>query len=134
MIRDSLDAIYAAIPPVSGCRKGCSDCCGPIPLGTIEADRIKHFVRPAARHAAIPSAEAIVSTPANACGGCAYATVSGCAIYNDRPFICRLFGAVADVVDLTCPHGARAEQPLDRDQADALGMRYMEFIHSGAQL
>lgn len=128
---DTLDAIYAEIPAVSGCRRGCSDCCGPVPLGHIEADRVRHIIRPVARHTALPGSQHIGSTPRNTCGGCAYATNNGCSIYHERPFVCRLYAAVDGEPNLKCPHGAKADRPLSRAQAAALGQRYMILIHEG---
>lgn len=126
---DTLDAIYAAIPPVAGCRRGCSDCCQAVPMGRIEAERVRHVIRPLDGHRALPrDAQASMSSTPAGCNGCAYAGPAGCAIYQDRPFVCRLFAAVEGNPDLACPHGARAERPLSRAEADALGMRYMEII------
>lgn len=132
---EPLDEIYAQILPVVGCRKGCNDCCGAVPMGRIEAERVRHPLQPERGHAALPgeAQSAIASTPRSFCGGCAYSTPNGCAIYDQRPFICRLFGAVDGEPNLACPHGAHAERPLTRQQADVLGMKYIELVHGVRQ-
>lgn len=59
-------------------------------------------------------------TPIKAdCKTCQFSTSEGCAIYANRPLICRLFGAV-DTPWLTCPHGASAAQLLSEDDATEL--------------
>ena len=131
MKRDPLEAIYARIPPVVGCRKGCSDCCAPVPLGQIEAARVRHPMPPERGHPSLPdiAQSVMASTPSSFCGGCAYSTPNGCAIYDQRPFICRLFGTVDGEPKLTCRHGAHAEVPLTKKQSDTLAMEYIALVH-----
>lgn len=132
---ESLDAIYARIPDVVGCRTGCNDCCSAVPLGRIEAARIRHPMPAQLGHPSLPDVaqSVMASTPISFCGGCAYSTPNGCAIYDQRPFICRLFGTVEGEPKLTCRHGARAERPLTKQQADALAMDYVALVHKAAQ-
>lgn len=115
-----LESLYARIPKVEGCRTNCSDCCGVVPMTGEEADAIPVMI------AARPGGTGEMRfTPFNHCGTCEYATPSGCAIYGHRPFICRLFGAVADEPRLTCPHGAKAANPLTPEEARALTDEYV---------
>ena len=41
---------------------------------------------------------------------CPHLGDGGCAVYAERPVICRLFGTTSR---LACPHGRRPEQMLD---------------------
>ena len=72
------------------CIPGCSDCCGPVVFSKTEWDRVKDKRR----------ATSIT---------CPYVEDGKCAIYRDRPIICRLFGTVED---LQCPHGCKPEGGL----------------------
>ena len=115
---DPLHALYKRIPKVLGCRTGCSDCCGPVPMNAQEA-RVK---------ADPPPREFMghTFTPLKPdCGTCAYATPEGCAIYEDRPFMCRLFATTVEEPLLTCPHGAKPVHPLSAKQVAALTAAYM---------
>lgn len=110
---DRLQAIYNRIPRVRGCKRGCSDCCGPVPVCAAEAARIAS-PQPLARW------ERGWITPVRGdCMSCAYASPMGCTIYETRPILCRLFGAV-DHPGMTCPHGARAKRLLRNDEARQL--------------
>ncbi len=114
-----LARLYGEIPKVRGCRPECSDCCGPVPMTAPEARAVPHVVRPA------PRGDGNFLTPTLPCRSCAYSTPQGCAIYESRPLMCRLFGAVADEPMLECPHGAKAKRPLSRDAGRALVARYL---------
>ena len=50
-------------------------------------------------------------------GLCVYATEEGCACYEERPLMCRLFGAVEN---LRCPHGCAPAVLLTRGAAQVL--------------
>lgn len=119
----ALEALYSRIPAVSGCRTGCNDCCGPVPLTRDEAAKVTSPIMPERLGAAMV-------TPIKACGSCAYSTAKGCAIYSARPFMCRLFGAVADAPRLACPHGAIAQNPLSPAEAEALTREYIGMTES----
>lgn len=113
-----LDALYARIPAVTGCKTGCSDCCGPVPMRADEARRVAHPMQP-------ERFGPLLLTPTN-CMTCAYSSDAGCAIYASRPLMCRLFGAVADEPRLQCPHGAQAKRPLSADAARRLVAEYQQ--------
>lgn len=120
MIRSAdLQAIYDRIPKVVGCRTNCADCCGPVPINAEEAAAIPAMI--AARPGGTGDTQ---YTPFDRCGTCRYATPAGCMIYETRPFMCRIFGAVENEPRLTCPHGAKALNPLSREQARALTEEY----------
>jgi hypothetical protein len=67
-----IQKLYKKIPP-SVCGAGCFKCCiNSIQLSPEECSRIGGYEY-------------------NGC--CPHLTDKGCAVYNDRPFICRLYGA-----------------------------------------
>jgi hypothetical protein len=49
----------------------------------------------------------------------------GCAIYDNRPFLCRLFGTVES---MPCPHGAGPEEMLSREDERELMKSYHRLI------
>ena len=96
---------YSKIPAVAGCRPGCTDCCGPVPFAPAEV---------------MAAVEASGRWPfVDADCNCGYSLKGKCDIYEVRPLICRLFGAVDDP-GLACPHGARAARPLSAEEGGAM--------------
>lgn len=106
-ISAAIDQLYAKIPRVEGCVKGCTDCCGPVPFSIVEAAR------------AGPEDH----RPDHNCIDCPHSKNGGCDIYKNRPLMCRLFAATEDP-GLTCPHGARAKVLLTSEQSHALMDEY----------
>lgn len=91
--------------PAMECIDGCTDCCGPVPVNMVEIARIEH--------------------KRGRSGGidCQYATGGRCMIYENRPVMCRLFGAV-DTPMLECPHGRHPLQRLSTAEADEILREY----------
>lgn len=102
--------------PSFDCKAGCHDCCGPVPFTKKERDAaisrrpLVHFEEFGDRW--MPSAALLSFT-------CPFLEVDGCAIYSDRPMICRVFGA-SDDPKLTCPHGCGPKKPLTASDAERL--------------
>lgn len=101
-----LDNLIKQIPSFE-CIPGCHDCCGPVPMSKTELKAIKGVKRS-------PSVKL----------SCPYECKKGCAIYEHRPLICRLFGAVNDPL-LKCHHGFMPEIVLSKAQADKIMETYM---------
>jgi hypothetical protein len=101
------EALYARIPSFE-CRKGCTDCCGPVPFSRWEAERIQ---------------DRRVATSIT----CPYAVGGRCEIYEERPLLCRLFGAVDDV-RLKCPHGCGPEKKLSVAEAEGIMREYFRIF------
>jgi uncharacterized protein len=104
-----LAALYSAIPSFA-CKEGCHDCCGPVPVSKGEWQRIKLEPR----------------LKGLGCVSCAYLN-DGCSIYENRPYLCRLFGATVEA-KMRCPHGCGPEKPLTQKQTDILTKRYMKLM------
>jgi Fe-S-cluster containining protein len=108
-----LKDLYAAVPSFA-CKPGCADCCGPVPVAKAEWQKIK-------------LAKKQVGVD---CLSCDYLVDSKCSVYNDRPFLCRLFGATADS-KMSCKHGCGPEKPLSLKQTEILMKRYMSLMKGG---
>ena len=87
------------------CRPGCSDCCGPVPFSKEEWGRI---------------ADKRKATGIT----CPYSSKDGCAIYSQRPIVCRIFGTVPG---LPCPHGYMPDNPLSGDEENNIIDKYMNM-------
>lgn len=108
-MRFAYEALYAEIPTFT-CKPGCTDCCGPVPFGQWEDDKIGERRR-----------------EVTDCLTCPYSAADDCSIYPDRPFMCRLFGA-ADDPRLTCPHGCGPAVKLTAEHARDLTRRYQRLM------
>lgn len=124
-----LRSIYDMIPKLDlPCIEGCADCCGPV-MGTRE-----EFRRAPKLLGYIEQLETFVDgNVVNWCATCPYVIPGnkGCAIYEDRPFLCRLFGATEEK-GLRCPHGRGSSHPLTRNQTEKLMRRYHKLIDADA--
>lgn len=94
--------------PSFTCIPGCHDCCGPVPFSKIEWNAVKDK----------RMAKGI---------NCPYQCEEGCAIYKDRPLICRLFGASEDQ-RLKCPHGCGPKKPLTKEETAKIMVEYLSGI------
>ncbi len=90
------------IPHVNNCPRTCSDCCGPVPFTGTEFKALPRQHR--------RTLSMLQASPQNR-GRCAFSTHDGCMIYENRPLVCRLFGASEQPM-MQCPHGAKADNPL----------------------
>lgn len=140
-LRATLDRTSAAIAerraPDLACRKGCTACCHvELTLSPVEAARVRLFLAalPAQRRTEL---RARASTPPTAGGPCAMLDADGgCAIYAERPLVCRTQGNAlrypADVLpaetvfaraqggDITwCPLNYRERSPRSEDVLEA---------------
>lgn len=109
-VRRAHELLYEKIPQFK-CIPGCTGCCGPVPFSKWEWKRIKD------------KRKGDIKTLT-----CPYAVNGRCEIYDKRPLICRLFGAV-DVDTLRCPYGCGPEKPLTKEDADKIMMEYFKIVH-----
>lgn len=96
---------YERIPAFS-CIPGCTDCCGPVPFTEAEWNQLAEHP-PLTTHT------------------CQFKGETGCTIYDRRPLLCRLFGAV-DTTRLRCPHGKRPDTFLTDRQGGTIARRYFK--------
>lgn len=95
--------------PSFQCKPGCHDCCNdliifsPWEWGQIKDKRIATDVQ------------------------CPYLGAGGCEIYEQRPIICRLFGAIRRQ-GLTCDHGCGPSKPLSASKEIELCLMYTRLL------
>lgn len=100
-----IDALLGTIPGFQ-CKEGCFDCCGPVELSRLEYMRC---IQASGR-----SAEDVRQQMKNNLKQGNYLCplldpeTKKCSVYEVRPAICRLFGAVKG--ELLCPHGYAPER------------------------
>jgi len=105
-----LEAIYKRIPSFV-CAPGCNACCGPVPCNEEEQAKLKIITD-------------ITPTKLDNIT-CAYSTDKGCSVYEDRPYMCRLFG-VTD--SLRCPMGRGPEVMLTVKEENKLMAKYIKTM------
>ncbi len=118
MLNDPRD-LYGKIPSLT-CVAGCSGCCGPVPWAPAELARVQDRIPAGSVLARAFGAETILNPDTGMCG---FLIDGRCSVYEDRPFMCRLFGATKDPA-IRCPYGARPTRPLTAAKADKLTRRY----------
>jgi len=104
----SLEDLYQQIP-VFQCLPGCTACCGPVPFTKEEWERVEDKRTTSGLT-------------------CPYANEAGCAIYENRPFMCRLFGTTES---LRCPLGCGPIVLLTADEARKLSQEYIQMCRPG---
>ena len=104
-----IQALYRQIPGFK-CKPGCTDCCGPVPFSKSEWGKVK---------------DKRCATSLD----CPYSLAGKCDIYEDRPFICRLYGATSDP-GMQCPHGCKPSSPLTAGKAKELTDKYVRLMHT----
>jgi len=106
----ALKKLYKNIPQFE-CVPGCFDCCGPVPLCKEEAEKL-----------GIPNEN---STPFSKFDlTCSYATSTGCKVYENRPFLCRLFGVVEG---MKCPK-TKPTKMLSKKEEEKIMSSYDELL------
>ena len=102
-----LQMLYARIPKIE-CKGKCWRACGPIVASDLELVRVTHASGKSLDFSR-ESLECNMLDP----------VFKTCRVYNVRPLICRLFGAV-DSDLMRCPHGCKPDAYLTDKQAHSL--------------
>ena len=108
-----LRSLYDQIPTFT-CKDGCTTCCGAVPFSRAEKKLL------------VAGGKWPVHKPlATDRFLCPFASSEkGCEIYELRPLLCRLFGAVSDPI-LKCPHGCGPAKPLDSETARKIFRKWL---------
>jgi Fe-S-cluster containining protein len=106
----NLEDIYNKIPTLK-CDPTCKgECCGPIAMTKSEWSKFKDKKD----HKNI---------------NCPYLIDGKCSEYENRPFICRIFGTVEHGL-MKCPKGCKPEHPLTLGQLSNLNKQYNKICKS----
>lgn len=114
MTDDSIEAVWAEIPDVD-CRGLCEAYCGPVDCSMVERRLLKEH---GVRLKVLP----VLTVGIGAAEPCIALEDGRCTVYDVRPTICRLWGAV-DVDGMRCEHGCRPERYLTDVEARQLLLR-----------
>lgn len=107
----ALEDVYAQIPPVE-CKGLCQDSCGPIAMSVVEEARISRR-----GYSIPPMADALAALERGEDWYCPALVDRRCAVYEDRPTICRLWGATES---MPCPHGCTPSEALSQTASHRL--------------
>ena len=98
---DYLTELERLIPQVPDrCPAGCSECCGPQFLSAVEATRM--------------GLEGSKHTGCTKTFNCALLTSGGCSVYENRPFVCKLFGTTN--ASYICRNSDQSKKQLNQHQ------------------
>lgn len=109
--------------PTFDCIPGCTDCCGPPIFSRWELKQVDEDAEDTFLSDALEGLKA----HKQGCLNCPYSLNGGCDIYEDRPIICRLFGAV-DTPRLRCPHGRQPTVMLTEQDGYDIMREYMAVM------
>lgn len=97
--------LYEKIPKFE-CKEGCAECCGPVPFTKWEWEQVEDKRKATSLD-------------------CPYAVSGRCDIYDKRPLICRLYGAVRK---MKCPHGCKPEAFLSKKAENKISEAYFRLM------
>lgn len=112
-----LDGLYKQIPQFK-CIEGCTDCCGPVFTTKTEAIRLGIEVGELSNVAGTEK--------------CRFAGDNGCTRHDDRPLMCRLYGA-SNMEHLVCPKGRGPLKRLKDNETVQLIKKYKAFVIMDAE-
>ena len=117
-----LRKLYAKIPTFK-CIEGCTKCCGVVPWSAPEFNKLGDK---GGQHPIIQVHEGTV-TPmrSDGCMDCPFYSDQGCTVYEDRPFMCRLYGTVEN---LPCVMGQKPAKMLSAQRGGELVAEYMAIV------
>ena len=113
-----------AVIPVGVCRVRCHHCCGPTHWSRTEVAMLREALGLPGPPDTLPRLPRAVGDPAPTREDCPFLRAAGCAVYEHRPLVCRLFGVSHDP-GLRCPHGQRCEDPLTAEYTRDLWGHYV---------
>jgi len=124
-LRQEVQAVYDHLPRIN-CKGLCHASCGPIPVFAAEVDSMAAATAFPVRSqlATLPEPkDSFVLLPRfededdNPNANCPLLRHNRCTIYEQRPFICRIYGTSEGI---RCPHGCEPEWVLSREEAATL--------------
>lgn len=113
--RRKLDEIYVTLPSIA-CKGLCTASCALAPAYPAEMERLEHAAKrslPVLHGDELGPAVALARSVQDPT--CPLLVAGRCGAYDDRPYICRIFGVVDG---MRCPHGCTPERILTRKEVD----------------
>lgn len=104
-----LREIYASIPEVH-CKGLCAEQCSTAPIAPVELDVLEKTVGRALKQSADPRG---FTTLGDIGAPCELLVMGRCMAYDQRPAICRVFGAAEG---LRCPHGCAPDRVMTNEE------------------
>lgn len=111
----TLDDLYAKIPRIA-CKGKCQQSCGPVGMSKTEAKAIESAAPGLIQTEPFAGGTLLVSNFTEEMH-CPALQHGRCAIYANRPMICRLWGVTKD---MRCPWGCRPARWLDKSECHEL--------------
>lgn len=105
-----LRELYARIPEAH-CKGLCIDACGTIPMGTFEKDQIETAIGRPIGTSELDDGTVLMGEPGSTCE---LLVMGRCTAYDQRPSICRIYGAAEG---LSCGHGCVPDRRMTRPEA-----------------
>ncbi len=122
----ALDALYATLPRLD-CQRKCQSCCQSFGMNWLEKRRIEAVAGPLKTRRIACYTEglygekgALIGVHELLEGTCPMLKDGACTVYEQRPFICRVWGLTKKTA---CPHGCVPERWLSDDEAFALARK-----------
>jgi Fe-S-cluster containining protein len=120
---ERLAKLYRKIPTFK-CIEGCGSCCGVVPWAPEEFAVVRDRLPAGTKILEFDDDYLVPMRPDSSV--CPFFD-HGCTVYDDRPFMCRLFGTARDW-RLTCPHGRQPEKILTQRKAEGLRRQYTRAL------
>jgi uncharacterized protein len=111
----ALRRLWALLPKLE-CQGLCHESCGPIFFTQLEREILEERLG-----GPLPP----IGTEENAFT-CPMLKNYRCSVYEDRPTVCRLFGAIKHAL-MTCPHGCEPSRHLTNQEAQAIFRKIQEI-------
>lgn len=105
--------LYARVPEVH-CKGLCVDACGIIPMAALEKEQIEAAIGRALDTSLLEDGTVVLGEPGSTCE---LLVMGRCTAYDQRPSICRVYGAAAG---LPCGHGCVPDRPMTDHEARQL--------------
>lgn len=111
-IQREIEGIYREVPELK-CKELCQECCGPIAMTKLEFSRIRERTAEPINARLMPlvfgNGQNLGRAVLFDCVTCPLLKDGRCSIYDIRPLICRIWGAVQA---MRCPHGCTPKRWL----------------------
>lgn len=114
-MNSKLARAYAKVPQIA-CKGLCHESCGIIPLIGKERELANRVAPEHVEKLGIKGADLVIYDDEKR-GCCPFLAEKRCSIYEERPFMCRVWGVVDG---MPCPHGCQPEERMSKKRFDSL--------------